>query len=223
MSEEGLWQAAYHEAGHAVAGWVEGLKMEGASIEPQGDSLGRVNYNDVKFMEEYPETLRRHLVSTFAGVEADKFYSGQPIDPDDPNTDADVPGSDWSTLLLLTAALAPDPESQVVLQEQAQERAERLLRENWHAVGAVAEALLRHRTLECTDLYQILEGTGCPRGKPDIDYEGDQLNDRYWKSWYRYDELTKEGDEEGAQRVYEEFVHLQSEIEELKRLDERQE
>ena len=76
MSEERLRLTAYHEAGHAVVSWVEGLEMEGASIEPQGSSLGRVSLADIEYMEGYDEIMRRRLRSSYAGVKAVELYSG---------------------------------------------------------------------------------------------------------------------------------------------------
>ena len=58
--------------------------MEGASIEVQGNSLGRVSLADLEHMEVYDEILHRHLVTSYAGVKAVELCSGQPTDPDDP-------------------------------------------------------------------------------------------------------------------------------------------
>jgi ATP-dependent Zn protease len=36
-----LQATAYHEAGHAVAGWYVGIEAKNLSIVPDADSLGR--------------------------------------------------------------------------------------------------------------------------------------------------------------------------------------
>ena len=37
-----LQSTAYHEAGHAVMAWDQGLKFHHVTIKPHGDSLGHV-------------------------------------------------------------------------------------------------------------------------------------------------------------------------------------
>jgi ATP-dependent Zn protease len=71
MSEEKL--TAYHEAGHVVVAWVLGLEMEGASVETQGDSAGRITLAETENIELYDELLRRRLVTSYAGVNAVKM------------------------------------------------------------------------------------------------------------------------------------------------------
>src|SRR5688572_4134817 len=138
MSEERLRLTAYHEAGHAVASWVLGLEMEGASVEPQGSSLGRVSLTDMEAVEVYDEIMHRHLVSSYAGVKAVELYTGRPTAPDDPNTDPGYQGSDWDGVMDLILRLAgPEENAQVALQERAEEKAQRILRENWRGVEAV--------------------------------------------------------------------------------------
>jgi ATP-dependent Zn protease len=179
MSEERLQSTAYHEAGHAVVSWVVGLEMEGASIEQQGSSLGRVRFADMEAMEVYHEILRRHLVSSYAGVQAVELHTGRPTDTDDPNIDPRVKGSDWDGVMDLTLRLAGQEEStQVTLQEKAENEAQRILGENWRTVETITQALLRDRSLDSADLSRIMEEANSPRGEPVYDYEINKLADR---------------------------------------------
>lgn len=85
-----------------------------------------------------------------------ELCTGRPTDPDDPNTNPGYQGSDRDEVMDLTLGLAGSEEgAQVALQEQAEEEAQRILRENWHGVEAVAEALLRDGNLRSTDLSRI--------------------------------------------------------------------
>ena len=78
--------------------------------------------------------------------------------------------------MALTLTLAgPGESEQVALQEQAEEDGQRILRENWGAVEAVADALLKHRSLNSVDFSRILEEANCPRGEPVYDYELNKL------------------------------------------------
>jgi hypothetical protein len=221
MTEERMRLTAYHEAGHAVASWVVGLEMEGASIEPQGSSLGRVSFTEMEAMEVYDEILHRHLVSSYAGVKAVELYTGRLTDPDDPNMDSRYQGSDWDQVMDLILRLAgPEESAQVALQEQAEEKAQRILRENWRGVETVAEALLRDDSLDSTDLPRILREANCPRGEPVYEYELEQLANRLLELIYRYKALIDEGRQEEAQGVAEEHARVKSQMEDLARLAE---
>jgi hypothetical protein len=222
MSEERLRLTAYHEAGHAVASWVVGLEMEGASIEKQGSSLGRVTYTDMEAMGVYDEILYRHLVSSYAGVRAVELCTGRPADPDDPNMDPRYKGSDWDGVMDLTLALGgPEESGQAAVQERAEEEAQRILRENWRGVEAVADALLRDRSLNSSDLSRILEETNCPRGEPVYDYELNKLSDRRFQLTHQYHALIEEGRHKDARRMAEEYALVKSKMEDLMRLAER--
>ncbi len=162
--------------------------------------------------------MHRHLVSSYAAVKAVELHTGRPTGFDDPNIDPSVKGSDWDTVMDLTLRLAGLEESaQVALQEQAEERARRILGENWRGVEAVAEALLRHRSLDNTHLSRILEEANCPRGELVYEYEVNKLVDRKYELENRYNALIKEERKDEAQRVGEELARVESEIKNLAR------
>ncbi len=218
MNQERLRLTAYHEAGHAVVSWVVGLEMEGASIEPQASSLGRVSFADLEAMEAYDEIMLRYLVSSYAGVKAVELCTGRPTAPDDPNTDPRVEGSDWDAIMALTLTLAgPEEREQVAVQQQAEEDAQRILRENWCGIEAVAYALLKHRSLDSADLSRILEEANCRRGEPVYEYELEQLANRLWELKHRYVALIEEGRQEEAGRVAEEHALVESKMNDLGR------
>jgi hypothetical protein len=190
--------------------------MEGVSIEPQEDSLGRVTTADIENMEAYDEVLYRHLVFSYAGVKAVESYTGRPTDPNDPNTDSRAPGSDWDTVVVLTLKLAgPNECAQKAVQGCANKEAHQILLENWRGVEAVAKALLRHRSLDSAHLSRILEEANIPLGEPVYEYELDHLADRLWKLRHQYGEFVDEGRQEEVQRVAEEIARLKSKMEDL--------
>jgi ATP-dependent Zn protease len=223
MNQERLRLTAYHEAGHAVVSWVVGLQIEGASIEPQGSSLGRVSFTAMEAIEVYDEILHRRLISSYAGVKAVELCTGRPTDSDDPNTNPAYRGSDWDEVTALTRALAGSEESeQAALQERAEEEAQRILCENWRGVEAVAYALLTNQSLDSVDLSRILEEANCPRGEPVYEYELNKLANSLWELRHRYVSLIEEGRQEVAQRVAQEVTRVESEMEDLARSAERQ-
>jgi hypothetical protein len=200
---------------------VKGLEIEGASIEQQGSSLGRVTFGNMENIEFYDEILHRHLVSSYAGVKAVKLHTGRPTDTDDPNTNSRYQGSDWDHVMDLILRLAGTEESeQVALQQQSEEKAQRILRENWRGVETVAEALLRDDSLDSTALHRILREANCPRGEPVYEYELEQLANRLLELINRYKALIDEGRKEEAQRVAEEHARVTSQMEDLARLAE---
>src|SRR4028118_1370490 len=222
MSEEELRLTAYHEAGHAIVAWVVGLEMEGVSIEPQESSLGRVTFVPVEDIAAYNEILHRRLVSTYAGVRAVELFTSRPTDPGNPNLDPRDQGSDWDEITDLTFRLAgPEESAQVAVQERASEEAQQILRENWYGVESVAEALLRHRSLQSANLSRILEEANCPRGEPVYEYELDQVGDRLWTLRLQYNELVRQGCQEKARRVAEENARLEAWMEDVVRSAER--
>jgi hypothetical protein len=128
--------------------WVLGLEMEGASIERQEGSLGRVSFADMEYMEVYDDLLHRRLVSAYAGVKAVELCTGRRTDPDDPNTNPEYQGSDWDEVMDLILRFAGSEEgTRVALQNQAEDEAQHILEENRRGVEAVAEALLRDGSL----------------------------------------------------------------------------
>ena len=222
MSAESLVLTAYHEAGHATVSWVVGLEMESVSIEPQEDSVGRVTLTAMKHMDVYDKILERLLVSSYAGLEAVELCTGQRTDPDNPNMDPREPGSDWDTIHEVISKLVSEPSARETLHERSKEEAQRILRENWLGVETVAEALLRHRSLDSEDLSRILEEANCPRGEPDYEYKVEQLADRLWELTDQYNALVEEGRQEEAGRVAEDLTRVESQMKDLDKLAERQ-
>ena len=70
-----------------------------------------------------------------------ELLTGEPVGEHDLNV-MQLPGTDWSGIANLFVELGQDA------LEQAHDEAERVLRDNWHAVEAVAEALLERETLD---------------------------------------------------------------------------
>jgi hypothetical protein len=89
-------------------------------------------------------------------------------------------------------------------------------------VEAVADALLRHRSLNTADLSRILGEANCPRGEPVYEYELEQLANRLWELKHRYNALIEEGRQKDARRIAEEHAQVESKMEELARLAECQ-
>ncbi len=195
-------ETAYHEAGHAVALYSLGFDLGDASIVAEGVSLGRVGtpmeeavaerLDVLEYLGEDGETFAvRQIMVAFSGVKAVEVLTKREHDPRASDVQFSLPGSDWSRLNLWMPMVAgPDEHSEVY--DRAWREAERVLRQNWEAVRAVADALLERGGLDVATLRAALSEAGCDRDEAPIrrvalEIEGDMLRERRF-------ELMEEGD-----------------------------
>jgi hypothetical protein len=215
---------AYHEAGHAVSSYAKGIPMDGASISEKDHSLGRVIFGREpeywRYREGAEEIMFALIVVSRAGVKAAEMGTGSPTDADDPNIDPNILGSDWrGTLQYLDELCGEDESRREVIWEQAGREAERVLRENWPAVEAVAERLLEHKTLDALQLEAILESANCEHDESVVtraflDDEHERLVSRKFELWGRHDKLIDEGASASEiEAVLEELQHVERRIE----------
>jgi ATP-dependent Zn protease len=149
---------AYHDAGHAVAGHVLGLTVEGLSIVPDEHYAGLADVpvdldSAYGSPEESDDYLRRHLVCFLAGAVAEEILTGEPVELG--------PGSmyrgDWNGATDCVVALAgKDVKRQAAESEEAFTKTRAILRENWAVVVALAEALIEHRELTREQVLAIV-------------------------------------------------------------------
>lgn len=143
--------AAYHEAGHAVAAVVQGLEVQRATIAADHEEWGCVEVAPVEddFSPEWDppekvkEVLEPRLVTLLAGRVAEELRAGGVAL-------SETDESDWGdrqAVVEFADCLAGGPEQTQTLVDSLIERARELLIENWPAVAAVAQALLERETL----------------------------------------------------------------------------
>lgn len=197
MSEaEGTVDTAYHEAGHAVALYTLGFDVGDVSIAADQDSVGRVDtpvpdvladrLDILEYMgEDGKEFMRRQIIVVLSGVKAIEVLTGRVRDID-LDTLTESPGTDYSRLNLWLPMLAP-PEGYQAVFDETQAGADRVLRENWNAVRAVAEALLEREEMDAAAVRSVLEDVGCVRDDAPIrrlllNIEGDKLRERKFES-----------------------------------------
>lgn len=186
-------ETAYHEAGHAAAVYALGFDLGGVTIVSGEDYLGRLStpraeavaerQDMLEYLGEDGETyMMRQIMVAFSGVKAIEMLTGQEHDPRASDVQFWWPGSDWNRLNTWLPMLAA-PEDQPKVYDEAWDETERVLRENWHAVEAVAQALLDREELDAEALRSILEEAGCARDDAPIrrvvlEIEGDLLRER---------------------------------------------
>jgi hypothetical protein len=135
---------AYHEAGHAVVGYVLGLTIERVTINPDDISLGHCRYRD---WEEWttanpPETL---LTLLLAGAVAEEIATGRPSRGSDDHTAFGV----------ARAHSGGDAEAHAQV-AAVRRRTAHFLEEYWPVVKTLAGALRHSRELESVQAMATL-------------------------------------------------------------------
>jgi ATP-dependent Zn protease len=149
---------AYHEAGHAVAGHVLGLTVEGLSIVPGEHYAGLADVpvdldSAYGSPEESDDYLRRHLVCFLAGAVAEEILTGEPVDLGPKSAYR----GDWNGAADCVVAMAGlDVERQVAEGAEAFKKTRAILRGNWAVVVALAEALIEQRELTREQVLDVV-------------------------------------------------------------------
>jgi hypothetical protein len=172
-------RTAYHEAGHAVVHALLAQRFAYVTIEPipiHPETLEQIAYDGVgpvRFLmgrvcreghfpegEPPPEWVGREIITQLAGGIAERIY----------RRDGEASGelqdhlSVWalcSALLQRAAAQngtdpqPPDEQAQAQLFDEFYQRAETLVRRHWTAIDAVAQRLIRDRTLKEHEVLRI--------------------------------------------------------------------
>ena len=140
-------EVAFHEAGHAVIGRVLKRGVQFVTIEPKGATLGRVNRS--------PGHRTDHLAEinvSMAGEVAEAEFSGRTIDWRHDGCRADV------RLIKSSMRCGFDDNANSWASLEARTRA--LVRKHWPAIRAMAEHLLKYKTLLRSDIADICAKNG---------------------------------------------------------------
>ena len=134
---------AYHESGHAVAGFVLGRNVpKKISILPEVGSLGRTLNRPFPrwFRPEQcltartREVLEVEMVTVLAGFEAEKRHTGKP--------NHYGASGDLATAKVYAALVAPDDVGAVLYRRWCTYRARQVVADHWKAIVHLARALL---------------------------------------------------------------------------------
>ncbi len=149
---------AYHEAGHAVAGYVLGRYFLSVSIVTEGSSAGRCNF------VARPDTfdpwrrdaatrawLEIEVITDLAGGIAERIATGV-------DNLAGMAADVYSAMDTATYVTGNEKQRLAYL-ARAEARAESILRQYWGAVQALADALLRLGQLEYPQARAIIESS----------------------------------------------------------------
>jgi Peptidase family M41 len=135
-SHPGRKALAYHEAGHAVVGYVLGLDLERVTIVPDDSTLGHCRYRDWE-IHAVAEDLDAHLLLTLAGAVAEEIAVGAPSR-----------GADERRAMRL-ARMRGDSEAEACERlAWARWQVRRFAEGHWPVFKALAAALRKQRELE---------------------------------------------------------------------------
>lgn len=162
MSEETV---AYHEAGHAVAFYVQGFAVRYIDIIPRPDgSAGRTEsiVDAEEEQKDFPGFLKRYLVCQLSGMVAKGKFLGLPLWPDD-FTDPQqseyvltVGGKDITYANQTLAYLAEEGYGIEECKQEGLRQADELVQKHWEAIKTLARVLLKETALNRGTLELIL-------------------------------------------------------------------
>jgi ATP-dependent Zn protease len=148
---------AYHEAGHAVIGYLVGETLEYITIIPTGDAWGHTVHkrlgedSDPAYSEDDEKDIRLENVSMMhlAGRAAEELFSGAEV----------TTGSEEDTEQAIVDLLYIWPPREIETQiDRLRAEAKELLQkpENWHAIEILSRTLLDRRRLDGPEACNIV-------------------------------------------------------------------
>lgn len=152
---------AYHEAGHVIAHFVQGLTIDNVSIVAADDYFG-ICYSPPPMLyettgaRERRQVARASIVASYAGYEAEQMLN--PNAPDYHGRD------DYENAFELSREFGVLPrrcsfvgdEFHMAYLRRLQGEARSLVRKNWDKVQAIAQALIKNNSLSREEAESIL-------------------------------------------------------------------
>lgn len=154
---------AYHEAGHAVVGWLCGVEMEHAEIHVRDgvrSGFARPVYMGVELASQMPPSMRRAMLEglliTFQAGRIAEEKRGVDLDPEPLRRLAWESSTDFPQALDCLARLAPVGPKRCRVYATLYFEAERIVAHHWRAIEAVAEGLLRKGRLDRFEIKDLI-------------------------------------------------------------------
>ena len=150
---------AFHEAGHAVITFIEGLPLESISIVRIGTSLGRVISDGKRVIREndlYCSFIKEIIVAN-AGFIAVKIFRKMNQRPNKELILRLGGKDDLHSIHEAVQKFCISEDEDIAFKLWAYYRCERLLREAWTAVSKLAEEVLQKREMNSDEVRRCLD------------------------------------------------------------------
>lgn len=160
MPDPTLIETAYHEAGHAVAAWVQGLEVQYISIVPDEDASGSVVWKnelvgkklDLLAGREWEDAKRyvgKLVIALKAGPAAQRRFSPCSWEPWQDHFDNEaITGYAFETFA---------DDDAVEWLRALDTAVDAILHQHWAKVEALAYQLLERRTMRGREIHEFIE------------------------------------------------------------------
>ncbi len=147
MSSAAARATAYHEAGHAVAAIVRGVRVKHATIAPSGNSAGHVHLPG--HMPKQIGAMHDRGMIALAGEAAQRRFSPRSVRQHHGGSDREM---------VREFALRASGSAKVAqcLVDLWQAQADDLMQARWAAVQRIAAALLERQTVDGVELRRLV-------------------------------------------------------------------
>ena len=164
-----LRATAFHEAGHAVAAVWNHVRLHSASIQADGNTLGRVHHANVLKGRDLEwdasnaneQRMRRLVMVSLAGPASERLYR---LRNRLPKWSVEQSRHDYHNAINLLGYFVGSNEQLEADLQAMEAQAGVFVRDHWHEIQAVAEALLRHETSGPRAIRQIIAIAGQRKG-----------------------------------------------------------
>ncbi len=162
-------EVAYHEAGHAVVGYILGCRLTRVTIARTDDYLGACFFEGADLLPKTDEELFEWQQAEGDGGEPveDRIKRGALFDCAGPAAEylytSSYPEGHWgSDFTPYLGALVGSAEEEEELVRALTQHAEKLLRDNWAAVEALARVLLEQEEVNGEYAMALIRDSGSP-------------------------------------------------------------
>jgi len=153
-------KAAFHEAGHALMNYLQGIRFRRVTIIPGEDYLGKVvGFPSPVLTLENADYLVGPDAQTFLCGLAASFMAGEVSEGTNTQAAVDRGGCYLDAVrVYLMSAAGGNPDMAGVLWGEVETRVEQTLKENKGAVAALAKALMDRDSLTEADACEVMAG-----------------------------------------------------------------
>lgn len=156
--EREVFQTAIHEAGHALAGWMQGLDVECVGLSFDEDTAGRTfiiprarltDSDGVDALWDSCRSVEKRIRIAFAGPIAEGRFDGATLN-------VKAAQNDFQRGVLLLRELADTNAEREAIGDFLHSQTEKLVRRHWKKINQLANKLVTQREICSEEIEAIL-------------------------------------------------------------------